>query len=531
MRSGGHVFQGRPERAAEQLCLCLAALGQNPSWSLSEALCAAVWQTLRQLTHSAHVGLWLERRAAGGWHMDRERRLHIAAHLALAHHQLSELHMLGHVQHWGRWHGVAHSLAALNWARVAGVETLGQRTLSRIYLVAALRLLDCCHVRLHFAPRLLLFGARRVWHSPSAVPSDLKWALEDTGRSFLLSREWAPLHEPPGEGALTRRGDRCSLLAAVSQQYREHLLQRVLAALTSSSRPSRTAPDALRLLELLELASEACAHEGSLAAAAGAGKDDLALWWAAVLRVALLWARGEQAHAECAVAEASLRKLQESADPLPWAVAAALTARRGFLSGQHVSSRETLNACDRASNQLWDCASHTRHLPSAAVQVLLTTSCEWLLKTRSELWERGGKPATAGPHADGFHRDLALFRQLAQNSLELQLKLHLYEAMQRVLAGANPVRTQLCLDRCLRRRLSNYPSVVCVKGSAEQEPRREEAEALLLACKHLGPLAGREQRDGMLAEAASILGALGHRTSLLQCQRLMVAPTLASAAC
>lgn len=55
-------------------------------------------------------------------------------------------------------------------------------------------------------------------------------------------------------------------------------------------------------------------------------------------------------------------------------------------------------------------------------QVLLTASCEWLLQTRAELWERSGKAPASGPHADGFHRDLALFRRLAQNSPDLQLK-------------------------------------------------------------------------------------------------------------
>lgn len=520
------LAQGRPRRAAEQLGFCLAALGQSASWSLPEALCAVGWQTLRQLLQSARVGLWLERRAAGGWQLDATQRTRAATHLALAHHQLSELHLLGHVSSWGRWQGVAHALASVNWAQVATVERLGPRLLCDIYLGAAMRLLDCCHVRLLFAPRILLFRARRVWSSPNAVPAELKWVFEENGRSFLLSREWIPL-QGLSEDALTRRADSCSLLAAVSQLYRERVLHRAVTALAASGRPSRGGSDALHLVELLECASQG----GASAIGATVERDELALWWAALLRVALLWARGEQALQECVQAEAALRNMCDHRDPLPWAVASAMMARKGLLAAQQPSARDTLNACNRASTRLWDCASHPKHLASATSQVLLTTSCEWLLQTRAELWERSGKAPASGPHTDGFHRDLALFRRLAQNSPELQLKLHLYEATQRVVAGANPVKTQLGLDRCLRRRLSHYPSVVCAKGSTENEPRKEEADALLLACKHLGSLTSRDQKDGMLAEAASILGALGHRRALHQCQRLMVAPAVASSAC
>lgn len=525
------LSQGRPEQAAEQLTACLGALGQPlAGGSLPEALCAVGWQVLRQLLQSARVGLWLERQAMGGWKLDKAQRARTAAQLALAHHQLSELHLLGHVTAWGRWQGVAHALASVNWAQVAGAEMLGRRLLCHIYLGAALRLLDCCHVRLLFAPRLLLFRARRVWSSPNAVPAELKWVFQENGRSFLLSREWIPL-QGPSEDALTRRGDCCSLLAAVSQLYREHLLHRAVAALASSGRPSRGGLDALQLVELLEGAS--CSSSMTGDSLTGVEHDEAALWWAAVLRVALLWVRGEPAQQECAQAEAALRNLHwdQTQDPLPWAVASAMMARKGLLAAQQPSSRDTLNACNRASARLWDCAGHPKHLANATSQVLLTASCEWLLQTRAELWERTGKAPASGPHIDGFHRDLALFRRLAQNSPNLQLKLHLYEATQRVVAGANPVKTQLGLDRCLRRRLSHYPSVVCAKGSTENEPRKEEADALLLSCKHLGSLASRDQKDGMLAEAASILGALGHRRALHQCQRLMVAPTVASAAC
>lgn len=50
--------------------------------------------------------------------------------------------------------------------------------------------------------------------------------------------------------------------------------------------------DPLRLLDLVE----GCSQEGG---ALGAGPmDEGALWWAGLLRVALLWARGDEAPAE-----------------------------------------------------------------------------------------------------------------------------------------------------------------------------------------------------------------------------------------
>ncbi|KAL3215904.1 hypothetical protein MRX96_033376 [Rhipicephalus microplus] len=171
------LSQGRPEQAAEQLTACLGGSGSATCW----------WKPARGPV-----------RPMGGWKLDKTQRARTAAQLALAHHQLSELHLLGHVTAWGRWQGVAHALASVNWAQVAGAEMLGRRLLCHIYLGAALRLLDCCHVRLLFAPRLLLFRARRVWSSPNAVPAELKWVFQENGRSFLLSREWIPLQGPFG---------------------------------------------------------------------------------------------------------------------------------------------------------------------------------------------------------------------------------------------------------------------------------------------------------------------------------------------
>lgn len=508
-QADAHLAQGEGGRAAEQLCRCLCSLGQQGDLCLVESLCGVCWQGLRQALHWAPLGLWLEQRVTGGLGLHPDERARTAGHLALAHLQLSELHMLGQVPRWGRWQGLSHALSALNWAQVAGPAQLGPRVLSRACLGAALRLLDCCHVRLHFAPRLLLFQARRVWGP--AVPSDLQWVFEGTGRSFLLGRGWAPLQDSPC--TLTSRGDPCSLLAAVAQCYREHLLGRAVAALAASSRPSHGDVDPLRLLDLVE----GCSQEGG---ALGVGpRDDRALWWASLLRVALFWARGEE------IEGAQLRRLLPDTDPLACAMALAMAARKDFLTGQHTSPRETLGACERASSHLWKCASSGMN-PSS--QVLVQTGCEWLLQTRAQLWEQGTRGPAGVALAEGFRRDLALLRRLAQDAPQLQLKLQLHEATQRVVCGANPVRTQLALDRCLRRRLSHYPSVVCAKGSVEPEPQREEADALLLSVKHLGPLWGHDQREALLAQAASILGALGHTQALAHCHRLMATPTMAA---
>ncbi|CAN8006418.1 unnamed protein product [Ixodes hexagonus] len=500
-QADAHLAKGEGERAAEQLCLCLGALGQRGQLCLAEALCCAWWQALRWALHWAPLGLWLEQRAAGGLRLDPQKRATTAAHLAMAHLQLSELHMLGWVPRWGRWQGLAHALAALNWGRVAGQRG----PLSRACLGAALRLLDCCHVRLHFAPRLLLWQARHVW-GPS-VPRDLEWAFE--GRSFLLGRGWAPLQGSPA--LLSSQGDPCSLLAAVGQRYREHLLGRAVAALAAASKPSRGDP--VQLLDMVE----GCSRAGGLLGP----RDERALWWAGLLRTALRWARGDEDGD-------GPPSTPPDTDPLACALSLAMAARRDFLAGLHSRPRETLSACERASGRLWECAGRCTDPSSQATQVLLVCGCEWLLQTYAELWELGGGAPAGAALAEGFRRDLALLRRLAQEQPRLQLKLQLHEATQRVVCGANPVRTQLALDRCLRRRLSHYPSVVCAKGSLEPEPQREEAEALLLSAKHLGPLWGRDQRDALLAQAAAILGALGHTRALAHCHRLMAAPTLAT---
>lgn len=88
-------LQGDGVRAAEQLCRCLCSLGQRGDLGLLESLCGVCWQGLRQALHWAPLGLWLEQKAAGGLGLHPEERARTAAHLALAHLQLGELHMLG----------------------------------------------------------------------------------------------------------------------------------------------------------------------------------------------------------------------------------------------------------------------------------------------------------------------------------------------------------------------------------------------------------------------------------------------------
>ncbi|XP_064481949.1 sterol regulatory element-binding protein 1-like isoform X2 [Ornithodoros turicata] len=526
------LAKGNHEAAARNLVLCLTALGHPPPGSFLETACSVTWQMFRQILHWAVVGLVVARRAAGGPRLSSSERRRAAADLALVHHQLNQLHVLGFVPQWSRWQSLTQALAALNWAQVAGRGSLTPEALAEVHIAAALRLLQCFSVRLHFIPRLLLCRASWSWPRSEYIPAKLKWVFEDVGQSFVLGLEWLPLAATDSSN-FSSTGDRSSVLAVVSQRYREYLLSRAMDALAVCGRVEPTTPrnrciyDGEDYLDLLEEASAAVVP----ACGGGTGlnvnmADELSRWWGGVVRVAFLWSRGEQTEAETVAAKVGLNRvppqLQDAEDPLPRAVVAAVRARRGFLSGQLSSQRDVLRACSTASALLRDCLSVLQQpLSGPSQQVLLMTSCEWLLQTQMELWERSERPS-GGPLAQGFHRDLSLFRRLAQNMPQFQLKLTLYEAMQRVLSGANPIRTQLVLDRCLRRRLSTYPSVICTKGN-QDSASREEAEALLLACRHLpqAAMTSREQREGMLADAAHIWGLLGHKRGVMQCQRLM----------
>lgn len=108
----------------------------------------------------------------------------------------------------------------------------------------------------------------------------------------------------------------------------------------------------------------------------------------------------------------------------------------------------------------------------------------------------------------------------------VQQRVYLYEAVNRLMAGASPGHTQQLLDRSLRHRSSKSSSLmICGKDRNHQweSGERERAAALYVACKYLpSPLLSLPgERMGMLVEAAKSLEKIGDKKRLQDCYLLM----------
>eukprot|EP00063_Salmo_salar_P083613 XP_014058448.1 PREDICTED: sterol regulatory element-binding protein 1-like [Salmo salar] len=189
----------------------------------------------------------------------------------------------------------------------------------------------------------------------------------------------------------------------------------------------------------------------------------------------------------------------------------------------------SLSHSEKASGLLRDGLNLGPHCHSSSldkvVQLLL---CDLLLVMRTNVWRLqqssspGGLSLQASPaELHGFQQDLSSLRKLAQSFRPAMRRLFLHEATARLMAGASPTRTHQLLDRSLRRRATPGAKM----EECEMRPgQREQAEAVMLACRYLPPsfLSAPGQRVGMLADAARTLEKLGDKRTLHDCQQMII---------
>ena len=131
-------------------------------------------------------------------------------------------------------------------------------------------------------------------------------------------------------------------------------------------------------------------------------------------------------------------------------------------------------------------------------------------------------------------------------NISLYPRLYLQEATMRVMARANPGKTQHLLDRSAVAR-TNKRGIMCGKEREVYSGEREQAMALLVACRHLptqllaspGERSGKDEDDdddddfkddniiilyhgaGMLTQAARMLDKVGDKRRLEECNTIM----------
>uniref|UniRef100_A0AAZ3S6A2 Sterol regulatory element-binding protein 1 n=1 Tax=Oncorhynchus tshawytscha TaxID=74940 RepID=A0AAZ3S6A2_ONCTS len=502
------LARGDFAQASQNLWTCLKALGRPLPTSQLDLACAALWALLRLCLQRLGVGRWLAARAGGL----RARGLREDARMssrdaALVYHRLHQLHMTGKL---GGSHlsAVHMALSAVNLAEWGGVG----------YNVARQACLS----------------------SSGSVPPAMQWLCHPLGHRFFVDGDWA-VRSTPKDSIYSQAGNTVDPLAQVTQAFREHLLEKALYCVAQPrgekipSDGEGEYADALEYLQLLASASDAAgANTQSFAIGSNmatvTGCDLHSKWWSSVAVVIINWLQGDDAAAErlYPAAEHLPRSLQTAESPLPKASLNTFRAVRAMLTKPE-NCQLSLSHSERASGLLRDSLNLGPHCHSSSldkvVQLLL---CDLLLVMRTNVWRLqqssspGGLSLQASPaELHGFQQDLSSLRKLAQSFRPAMRRLFLHEATARLMAGASPTRTHQLLDRSLRRRATPGAKT----EECEMRPgQREQAEAVMLACRYLPPsfLSAPGQRVGMLADAARTLEKLGDKRTLHDCQQMII---------
>ncbi|XP_054614901.1 sterol regulatory element-binding protein 1 [Dunckerocampus dactyliophorus] len=547
------LARGDFAQASQNLWTCLKALGRPLPTSQMDLACAVLWSLLRFCLQRLWVGRWLAARA-GGLRSDRplqEDACKSSRDAALVYHRLHQLHMTGKLN--GSHLSAVHmALSAVNLAECAG-SCLPVASLAEVYVSAALRVKASLPRILHFTSRVFLSSARQECLSTSgSVPPAMQWLCDPLGHRFFVDGDWA-IRSIPKESIYSQAGNTVDPLAQVTQAFREHLLEKALYCVAqpkgekSPSQGEGEYADALEYLQLLIRASDAAGATSQSFAigsnmATVTGCDPHSKWWSSITVVIINWLQGDDLAAErlYPTVEHLPRTLQNVESLLPKACLNTFRAVRALLSKPE-NCQLSLSHSDRASALLRDSLNLGPHSHSSSldkvVQLLL---CDLLLVMRTNVWrlqQQGLNAAGLGsvgpgtgpmgvhqaspPELQGFQQDLSSLRKLAQSFRPAMRRLFLHEATARLMAGASPTRTHQLLDRSLRCRATPGAKT----EESEMRPgQREQAEAVMLACRYLPPsfLSAPGQRVGMLADAARTLEKLGDKRTLHDCQQMII---------
>ncbi|PWA19306.1 hypothetical protein CCH79_00014613 [Gambusia affinis] len=546
------LARGDFAQASHNLRTCLKALGRPLPTSQLDLACAVLWSLLRFCLQRLWVGRWLAARA-GGLRSDRplqEDACKSSRDAALVYHRLHQLHMTGKLN-GSRLSAVHMALSAVNLAECAG-SCLPVASLAEVYVSAALRVKASLPRILHFTSRVFLSSARQACLSSSGcVPPAMQWLCHPLGHRFFVDGDWA-IRSMPKESIYSQAGNTVDPLAQVTQAFREHLLEKALYCVAqphgekSPNQADGEYADALEYLQLLISASDA-AGATSQSFAIGSnmaimtGCDPHSKWWSSVAIVIINWLQGDDAAAErlYPTVEHLPRSLQNAESLLPKACLNTFRAVRALLSKPE-NCQLSLSHTDKASALLRDSLNLGPHCHSSNLdKVVELMVCDLLLVLRTNIWrlqQQGTSPTGSGlvgssgpaslhqaspPELQGFQQDLCSLRKLAHSFRPAMRRLFLHEATARLMAGASPTRTHQLLDRSLRRRATPGAKT----EECEARPgQREQAEAVMLACRYLPPsfLSAPGQRVGMLADAARTLEKLGDKRTLHDCQQMII---------
>jgi len=506
------LASGKGKEAAHHLVKAAQCLGRPPPVSFIDSMSSLFWQLLYIILDS----MKLPKLVRVLMNAEKSEGRELCWEAAETYHRLHQVELC--TPGTGDIKGLSIALTALNLAR---------NSMSRPKIHAEIYLLLAARLKISW-PKLPRYFQRKALRkaatiaSQSDVGSELSWLLGTEGTTFFLTELWTLSDRKAGAGCgLTSAPVSLSPVTQIIRFYRDSMLQSALDTVicpTSSSQISKVLP-------VLSAVSRSNEMVGSLT---GDRHDSVADWWTSLLKCTANWSLNKMDEAEQSYSDIDCLPLpyQECEDPSYVALLAAQTTHRVVLS----EDRETApTMCDHASEFVDEAVRYfVQHgdTDDAAMKNLLILALDWQLGSRTILWENS-KSTTASARCSnsalqGFQRDLHSLRRLAELVPWLQNRLYLHEATIRLMAGASPGKTQLLLDRSALTK-PNRRGLMCGKEREVYSGEREQAMALVMACRHLPTqlLASPGERSGMLTQAARMLDKLGDKRRLEECNTMM----------
>lgn len=527
------------QNSASHLKVCLTALGRPFPSNTIELVIGVIWQFIRQLSHFTGVQKAVNALLVPKGH---SQLMEGSRDASLVYQKLQQLHLLGFLSE-SKLERIYLSLSTLNLGEDAK-SIIPIEEMAEIYIISAMSFISCFPRKLYFITWYLLKKARKVYTSNNAmVPPTLQWLFNSTGQTFFRNGNWTYLREGT---VFSSSPNSINPLYFASRGFREFLLEKIALSIISPSMEldediefKRNCTRGMTIANCIQLLKDSCTESNQFSCSLSSKsisvrqEDCVAYWWASVLGVALAWLLGEEDKAEKLYQDVENfpKELLNSHHPLPSAVLNSFRARRSCIL-QTSMPTATLRLCDKAGSLVKDSLNYSLHqMPPPLVQAFQVLSIDWCLSTRKHIWEnsKSNEPGSSEilGVSEGYREDLRCLRRLLHHIPEMQSKVDLYEITLRLMAGANPVRTQQMLERGIRRR-NKFASIICTKGNNNESQyscERDQAEALMLACKYFpdSVISNPREKECMLSEAASILQRLSDKTKLEKCHKMMVA--------
>ncbi|XP_057662115.1 sterol regulatory element-binding protein 1 [Diorhabda carinulata] len=541
-RRQAHLYLKKGEKleANQELLRCLQAYNISLPTSKFDLVMCFGWQLFRQILHRLWIGRWLSKHV-GGFFVDSKIRYEAQTsckELALVFNDLHKIQLVSGSEESCHLIGLITCLNALNLAEAAKYQ-IKSVDLIDVYVGVALRIKASLPNFTHFLQRYYLGLAKlSSLNSVDAIPKRLQWLMTPYGYKFFVSNN-TNINKTRNL-PFSCIGNSVDPLAIQMKIYREHLLEKALSILITpgqkidSNQDKKTdISEALMYIELLKDNVAVDARTVFGASSENCYQDKVAQWWMTFLSIACHWLLGnEDAEYFYKKIEMIPEPLVSLNDPLPKCIVAAFVARRDYLDQNSSNSPKKISLqCDYASHLLADSLTFTicKNIKDRNVLLAHLLVCDWLLETRTSLWEdcvnRGLKTPVSNGILTSYQMDLSSLRTLAGHIPSALARVFLYEATARLMAGAAPGKTQQLLDRSLRQRHGKY-SIICGKGDRNRQEfggERQHATALYMACKYLpGPLLSSPgERAGMLVEAVKTLEKIGDKKRLQDCYELM----------